>query len=147
MNRNFKMVGLKTFGQRHRARGQIHVKNFFANVAMKMAVRVHVRAKTRRAAIQRDLPREAGLDERIETIINGRVGNFRHLFFCAHENFVGRRMIAFVQQHVINLLALRREAQTRRAQLFGQVLFVLTLDARFHRQKINARKSRSQDLE
>jgi hypothetical protein len=75
------------------------------------------------------------------------VGNVRHRFFCAHENFVGRRMIAFVQQHVINLLTLRREAQTRRAQLLGQVLLILMMDARFHQKKINARKCRSQDLE
>jgi hypothetical protein len=41
-------------------------------------------------------------------------------------------MIALLEQHVINLLALRREAQTGRAQLFCQVRFFFVMTARFH---------------
>ncbi len=78
------------------------------------------------------LPRQAAFHQRIEAVINRRVGNLRHLLFGADENFLGGRMIALLQQHVIDLLALRREAQTGRAQLFGQVLFVFVMAARLH---------------
>ena len=105
---------------------------------MKMAVFVHVRTETRRAAIQCHLPREARLYQRIKTVVNGRVGNFRHRFFGADKNFLGGRMIALVQQHIIDLLALRRETQTGRAQLFSQVLSVVRVAARLHRGKSNA---------
>ena len=114
---------------------------------MKMAVFVHVWTIARRATIQSNLPREAAFHERIEAIINGRVGNFRHRFFGAHENFFRRRMIALVAQHVINLLALRRETQAGRAQLFSQVLVVFVVAARLHHEKIYRTETASQDLE
>jgi len=56
-------------------------------------------------------------------------------------------MIALVQQHVIDLLALRRQAQTGRAQLFSQVLFVLLVAACLHAGKIYRAETTSQDLE
>ena len=114
---------------------------------MKMAVFVHVRAIARRTAIQSDLSRQTRFHERIEAIIDRRVGNVRHRFFGAHENFFRRRMIALVQKHIVNLLALRRETQAGRAQLFGQVLFVCVVAARLHRGKIYRRETASQDLE
>ena len=115
---------------------------------MKMPVFYHIRAITRRTAIQRDLPRKAGLHKRIEAVIDGRVGNLRHRFLGADENFLGGRMIAFVQQHVINLLTLGREAQTGGTQLFRQVLLILLVAAGFHlRQTIYTPRATGQDLE
>jgi hypothetical protein len=114
---------------------------------MKMAMLVHVRAIARRAAIQSDLPGEAAFHERIEAVIDCGVGDFRHLLFGADENLLGGRMVALVQQHVIDLLALRRQAQTGGAQLFGQVLFVLLVAARLHSGKIYRTGKTSQDLE
>jgi hypothetical protein len=90
---------------------------------MKMAVLVHVRAKTSRAAIQRDLPSEPGFYQSVEAVVNRRVRNLRHLSFGADENFLGGRVVALLEQHVINLLALRREAEAARAQPFDQVAF------------------------
>jgi hypothetical protein len=52
-----------------------------------------------------------------------------------------------VQQHVINLLTLRRKTQAGRTQLFSQVLVVLLVAARLHRGKIYRRETASQDLE
>lgn len=90
-----------------------------------MRVLLHIRAKTRCTTLQVHLPRQAGLHERIQTIVNGRVGNFRHRFFGAKENLIRRRMIALVGEHVIDTTSLRRETKTARAQLFSQVTFVL----------------------
>ena len=56
-------------------------------------------------------------------------------------------MIALVQQHVVNLLALRRQAQAGGPQLFRQVLFVMGLAARLHWLKIYRSQPASQDLE
>jgi len=131
-----KMFCLEPLGQLHGLRGQVHVKNRLARITMKMTMLVHVRAITRRPAIQSDLPGEAAFYERVEAIIDRGVGDFRHLLLGADKNFLGGRMIALVQQHVIDLLALRCETQASRAQLFGQVLLVLVVAARLHLQKI-----------
>jgi len=56
-------------------------------------------------------------------------------------------MVALMAQHVIDLLALRREAQTGRTQLFSQVLFIYVWAARLHRGKIYRTETASQDLE
>ena len=72
---------------------------------------VHVRAKARRAAVQRDLPGQAALYQRVEAVVNRGVGNLRHRAFGADENLLGGRVIALLQQHVIDLLPLRREPE------------------------------------
>ena len=87
------------------------------------------------------------LHQRIEAVIDRRVGNLRHRLLGADENLLGGRMVALVEQHVIDLLALRREAQAGRTQLFGQVLVVLRVAARLHRGKSYRREMASQDLE
>ena len=99
---------------------------------MKMAVLVHIRTEPRRAALQLHLPREAGFHERIEAVVNRGVGDFRHRLLGADENLLGGRMVALVEQHVINLLPLRRQTQAGGAQLFGQVPFFVRMAARFH---------------
>jgi hypothetical protein len=142
-----KMFRHETLGQLHGLRGQVHIENGPAGITMKMAVFVHVRAIARRPTIQSDLPGEAAFHERVEAVIDRGVGDFRHLLFGADENLLGGRMIALVQQHVIDLLALRRQTQAGRAQLFGQVLFVLLVAARLHVRKIYLTGKPSQDLE
>jgi hypothetical protein len=147
MDGDVKMSSLESLGQLHGLRGEVHVKHRLARITMKMAVFVHVRAITRRAAIQRDLPGETTFHERVEAIIDRGVGDFRHLPLGADENLLGGRMIALMQQHVIDLLALRRQAQAGGTQLFGQVLFVLLVAARLHCRKIYRKGNTSQDLE
>ena len=41
--------------------------------------------------------------------------------FGADENLLRGRMIALLQQHVIDVLALRREPEPARVQAFGQL--------------------------
>lgn len=89
---------------------------------------LHVRAETRRAAFELDLPDEAALHERIKAIINRRVGNLRHRLFRADENFLGGRMIAFLRDHVVNVLALRREPKAAGVQPFAEILVWFFLD-------------------
>src|ERR1017187_10350114 len=67
---------------------QIHIINRPAGAAMKMAVIRHVRAEARRAALHVDLPRQAAFHQRVETIVNRRVRNFRHRALGADKNLL-----------------------------------------------------------
>ena len=55
--------------------------------------------------------------------------------------------VALLQQHVVNLLPLRRQAQPRRAQLFSQVLLARMMVVRLHFPTIYRTETPSQDLE
>ena len=65
---------------------------------------------------------EAALYQGIEAVVNRGHGNVRRPTFDADENLLGGRVIALLQQHVINMLALRRGAQTARAQPLVQAV-------------------------
>jgi len=122
---DLKSFRVKTFRQHDACQcfgGKVNVKDGIASVAKEMAMIMHVWAKTSCAAVQLHLADEAAFDERIETIIDGCVGDFGHLFFCADKNLIGRRMIALVQQDIINALALRREPEAERAQAFADIV-------------------------
>jgi len=139
------MLGLEPARQgdaRLRFFRQIHVKNRVAGIAVKMAVLVHVRAKARCAAIQRDLPGQPALYQRIEAVVNRGVGNFRHLPLGADENLLGGRVIALVQQHVIDLLPLRREPEAARVQPLDQATVQFFLDPIHDVDKINMNPKR-----
>ena len=58
-----------------------------------------------------NLPGQPAFDQRVEAIVNRGVGNLRHRALGADEDLLGGRMIALLQQHVIDLLPLRREPQ------------------------------------
>lgn len=85
-----------------------------------MAVLAHVRAEPRRAAVQLHLPDQPALHQRVQAIIDGGVGNVRHVFLGAEKHFLGSRMIALLEQNVIDLLALRREPEAARIQPFAE---------------------------
>lgn len=97
---------------------------------------LHVRAKPRRAAFELDLANKTALHERIETIINRRMGNLRHRLLRADENFLGGRMIALLHDHVINVLALRREAKTAGGQSRAEIIICFSLDCIHGKAKI-----------
>src|ERR1035437_7916908 len=86
-----------------------------------MTMLLHVRAKARRAAFELDLAHEAALYQRVEAVINRGHGNVGHGLFGPDENLLRRWMVALLQQHVIDLLPLRRETETARAQPLGQM--------------------------
>jgi hypothetical protein len=123
MDRYIKMFGVKSSWQRNgvaRTGRQFDVKNRFAFVAIKMAMLVHVRAKSRRSAVQGYLPYQAGFDEGIQAVINSGMGNLRHLLFRPDEDLIRRGMIALMQQHVINLLPLGRKTEAVSRQTAAQ---------------------------
>jgi len=130
------MVHLKTLGARHgrRVRGHHHIKNFAALVTMIMGVVLHVRAEPGGAALQLYLPREAGLHEGIQAVVNRGVGNLGHGLLGADENLVGRGMIPLLDEDVIDAAALGRKTKAAGAQLFSQVPFVLVVRRGSHRE-------------
>ena len=119
MNRHVEAFRFESFGDQNFCRRKVQIKNSAAILAMKVNVLLHIRTKPRRAAVNRDLPRQSTLHQRLETIVDSRHRNLRHHFFRAHENLICRRMIAFAQQHVIHLPTLLREpkAAIRKARV------------------------------
>jgi hypothetical protein len=143
MNGNVIMIHFETFRSRHDRgiRWQRDIKNFAARIAKIMAMLLHVRAKARRAAFKLHLPDEATLHERIQTIINRRVRNLRHRLFRADENFFRRRMIALLHDHVIDVLALRRETKAAGVQPLAEFAAQFFLDHAHRKGKINMNPS------
>jgi hypothetical protein len=94
-----------------------------------MAMLLHVRAEAGCAAFQLHLTDQAAFREGIEAVVNRRVRNLRHRLLGADKNFLGGRMVALVQDYVINMLALGREPKAAGAQPFGQVLLGFAVDA------------------
>ena len=87
------------------------------------------------------------LYQRVEAVVNRRVGNLRHLPLGADEDLLGGRMIALLEQHVIDLLPLRREPEAARVQPFGETAIQFFLDHdSWHRQNRHEPKA-CQDLE
>ena len=101
---------------------QSNIKDTLALVAIKMTMLAHVRAETCGAPLQRHLPGQPAFDQRIQTIIDRGQGYVRHLALGADEHFLRRRMIAFPQQHSIDVLALGRKTKTARRQSFDQLV-------------------------
>ena len=118
------MFRLEAFRQRDaglRLRRQVYIKHRVARITVKMAVLAHVRAEPGGAAIQRHLPGKPALYQCIEAVVNRGHGNIRHGLFGPDENLLGRRVIALLQQHVVNVLALRRGPEPARGQALVQV--------------------------
>ena len=110
MNGDVETLRPESFGQGQPGPArQFDVKHARATIAIKMAMLAHIRAKMRRAPIQRDLPHQAALYQRIQTVIDRGHRDVRHPALGPDEHFLGSRMIALLQQHVINLLPLARE--------------------------------------
>ena len=113
---------VKTFGfesSRERQPGfgpQLNIENAFTGITIKMAMLGHVRAKMRRATVQSHLPDQSALDQRVQAVINCRHRNIWHSTFGADEYLLCRRMIAFVQQNGVHMLALWRETKTAARQ-------------------------------
>ena len=128
VNRNLIPRGLKTFRQGDASRSlfrQFNIEHIFAGVTIKVAMLPHIRAKTRRAAVHIHLPRHPGLHERIQAIVNRCHGNFRHPVLGADEYFLCRGMIPFLDQHIIDVLALRSESEAARGELLAQMFIQL----------------------
>ena len=118
------MFRLEAFRQRDaglRLRRQVHVKHRVARIAIKMAVLAHVRAEPGGAAIQRHLSGEPALYQCIKAVVNRGHGNIRHGLFGPDEDLLGGRVIALLDEHVIDLLPLRCEMETARGEPLIQI--------------------------
>jgi len=121
MDGNVKPFGLKAFGQRPSGLGrQIDIENILAGITIKMAMFAHVRAKTGRAAFERNLANDTALHQRVQAIVNCGHGNIGHGPLGAHKNGLGRGMIPLGQQNLVHLLALRRKPKAAGRQALVQ---------------------------
>jgi len=121
MNREVKAFGPEALRQAQRCLGwQIDIKHSRANVAIKMAVFLHIRAEMGRSPIQRDLPHQAAFDQGIQAVIHSGHRDFRHVAFSPDKYLLGGRMVAFAQQDRVHVLALRGETKTARRQSLVQ---------------------------
>jgi len=100
--------------------GQVYVKDLIATVTIKMTMFAHIRAKPRRTALQGNLPHQAALHQGGQAIIYRGYRNIRPCPFRPDENFLGRRVVTFVQQNIIDLLPLGREPEPAIGQLLHQ---------------------------
>ena len=103
----------------------IHIENPAAAIAMKMKMFPHIRAIAHCHPIQIDQAHQPAPYERVQAIINRGHGNIRHSFLGPHEDLLGGWVIAFLQQHVIDMLPLWREAEPERRQTLGKLRFNL----------------------
>jgi len=126
MDGDFKTFGFETAREDNtgfRLLRQIHIEHGIATVAVKMAVLAHIGAEPGGAAVELHLAHEAALDEGVEAIIDGGHGDVRHAALGADEDLLRRGVVAFLQQHLIDVLALGRGAQPPCAEPFGQASF------------------------
>jgi len=84
---------------------------------VKMSVRVEIGAVAGRATLKIDRTHHIPLHKGFETVVNGRERDGRHLGFYPRVDFVCRRVISFLEQAVVDDLALRSISQTTIAEI------------------------------
>jgi len=128
VNGYFKSCGFEPFRQSDAIgslTGQINIEHPGAIVAIKVAMLLHVRAKTGGAAINIHLAGHAALDERIEAVIDRGHRDIGHFALGADEHFLGGGVIPFVDKHIVDVLALRGEPEAARGELPAQLFIQL----------------------
>jgi hypothetical protein len=117
MNGDIVTAGLEPAGKGDACLGrQIDVKYLLALLAVKVAVILHVWAKSRRAAFHGHFTGKTGFYQGIKTVVNRCHGNLRQLAFSAKKNFLGRGMIPRLAQHFVDVQPLRRESKAAISQ-------------------------------
>ena len=113
MNGNLVTCRLKTLRHLQLAvLSKIDIKHPAASIAIEMKMLSHIRAIVHGDAIQVYLPHQLAFDQRPEAIVNRRHGNLWHTLFGPQKNLLRRRMIPFLDQNLIDVLPLRRQAET-----------------------------------
>ena len=129
VDRNLVTGRLKTLWNLHRAAlpvlREIDIEHPAADIAEKVEMFAHVRAIMHGHAVQIDLPNQTALHQRGQAVIDCGHRNLRHALLGPHKNLLGGRVIALLQQYVIDVLPLRRQAETARRQPFGEPLIKL----------------------
>ena len=111
---------------------QINIKNRVAAIAIKVAMLPHIRTKPRRPSLQGNLAHHPAFHKGSQAIINRGHRNLRHLLLRPNEDFLCSRVIPLFQQHIINLLALRRKTKPARRQTLVQRAVYFSLCNRGH---------------
>ena len=135
MRSDFKVVNPETAWQREGGAyvlRQVHVEYSPTLQTMEMPVLVHVGAKSRGASLDFHLPNHTRLYECIQTVVNRCHGDLWHFLLRAKKDFFRRWMILFLQQDVVNTLALLGETETRGRQLLAQLAFAFVCGLTFH---------------
>src|SRR5476649_2884426 len=99
---------------------QLDVVRLAGALVVKMRVRAEVRAVPGGAALEVHGADEVARDERFETVVNRGERDGGALGLHAREDFVGRGVVALLEQHVVNDLALRRGAQAAVGEALGK---------------------------
>src|ERR1022692_1629901 len=120
---NCNVIPFRPIASRQREPGlcrQINVKHTIASIAIKVAVLPHIRAKPGRTPLQGHLSRHPALHQGIQAIIDCRHRNLRHVPLRPYKHLFRRRVIAFAQQHSIDMLPLRGKTKTAPREPFAQ---------------------------
>jgi hypothetical protein len=97
-----------------------------------MAVLPHIRAKPGRTPFQRHLPRQPALYQRVQAIIDRRHRNVRHVPLRPDKHLLRRRVIAFPQEHSIDMLSLRGKSKTSPREPFVQPAIAIHAHCSIH---------------
>ena len=137
MDGNIEALGPEPFWQRQPGSGrQANIINTTTGITIKMAMFGHIRTKTSCATIECYLPNQPAFDQRIEAVIDSGHRNFRHVMFGPDKDLFGRRVVAFVQQHGVHLLALRGKTKPSGRQPRIEALIELFTWGHSHGNKI-----------
>ncbi len=101
---------------------KIDIKDLSTTVTKEVAVVVHVGAIAHGGAVENDFPNDPGFNQGIQTIIDGGHRNIGHVFFSPEKNLFSSGMIAPLQEHIINMLALGRWAEAAGGEALIQLL-------------------------
>ena len=99
---------------------QIDIVGATAFIAIKVVMFSHVGAITPGHPVQVDLPNQPALHEGIEAIVNRGHRNIGQSVLGAHEHLFCGRVIAFLKQHAIDVLTLRRGPKAPRGKALAQ---------------------------
>ena len=116
-----KALGNLNSGQRA-FRWCINIVNGPARVAIEMKMLVHVGTIPGRASIEIDLPHESALHQRVQAVVDGGDGDLGTPLFGPDEYLFSGRMIAPLQQDVIDLLPLSSQSEAARGEAFVELI-------------------------
>ena len=94
--------------------GELEVGDMSALRAVEMAVLLKIGAETGRLAIHMDRLDQTAADHRLETIVDCGERYGGDPFLDPQEDLGGRGVIPLLHQHLVNMPALRSEAQPTR---------------------------------
>ena len=124
MNRHIVPRDMKAFGNFQLGAAivgrKIDIENVAALLAMKMAMLMHIGTITHGGAVEIYFFDQTTFHQEIQTVVDGRHGNIGQRFLGAHKHLLSGGVIAILEQHTIDVLALRGEAKTFEGQTLHQ---------------------------